>query len=202
MWPAGTSCAKALVYSPAGIGPQMAFCRARLELPRRRPPESELLFSISIQIRKPSTMDTYLEFAGNHVLLVSALTLSFLIVVFTELQRKARGVTSIEPQEAVKLINADAVVIDLRSADAFARGHIVGAKNIPHDELDEGMSKLERFKSKPMVTVCDAGMTSTRLVNTLRKAGADNVYGLRGGINAWTQANLPLVSAKKTRSKS
>jgi rhodanese-related sulfurtransferase len=147
-------------------------------------------------------MDTYLEFAGNHVLLVSALTLSFLIVVFTELQRKARGVTSIEPQEAVKLINADAVVIDLRSADAFARGHIVGAKNIPHDELDEGMSKLERFKSKPMVTVCDAGMTSTRLVNTLRKAGADNVYGLRGGINAWTQANLPLVSAKKTRSKS
>ena len=147
-------------------------------------------------------MDTYLEFAGNHVLLVSALMLSFLILIFTELQRKARGITTVEPQEAVKLINADAVVIDLRSAEAFALGHIVNAKNIPHDELDAGLEKLERFKSKPMVAVCDAGMTSTKLVNTLRKAGVDNVYGLRGGINAWTQENLPLVASKKTKSKS
>ena len=147
-------------------------------------------------------MDTYLEFAGKHVLLVSALMLSFFILIFTELQRKARGITSVDPQEAVKLINADAVVIDLRSAEAFALGHIVNAKNIPHDELDAGFEKLERFKSKPMVAVCDAGMTSTKLVNTLRKAGVENVYGLRGGINAWTQANLPLVAAKKTKSKS
>ena len=47
-------------------------------------------------------MDSYLEFAGNHVLLVSALMLSAMVVIFTELARKARGVTSIEPQEAVK----------------------------------------------------------------------------------------------------
>ena len=78
----------------------------------------------------------------------------------------------------------------------------MGARNIPLDELDEGMSKLERFKAKPMVAVCDAGLNSTKLVNTLRKYGADNVYGLRGGIAAWKQANLPLVTAKKTRSRS
>lgn len=146
-------------------------------------------------------MNSYLEFASNHMLLVSALLLSFLVVVFTELARKARGVISIEPQDAVKLINADAVVLDLRSTETFARGHIVGAKNIPHDELDDGMSKLERFKSRPIVAVCDAGFNSTKLVNAMRKSGADNVYGLRGGMAAWTQANLPLVSGKKTKSK-
>ena len=147
-------------------------------------------------------MDQYLEFAGNNMLLVSALFVSFFVLVFFELTRKARGVTSIEAQDAVKLINADAFVIDLRTAEAFAHGHIVGAKNIPYDELDEDMSKLERFKSKPIVAVCDAGMTSTKVVNTLRKAGLDNVYGIKGGINAWTQASLPLVSARKTKSKS
>ena len=152
--------------------------------------------------RHTQTMDTYLEFAGNHLLLVSALMVSFLLLVFFELQRKAQGVTSVEPQDAVKLINADAVVLDLRSAEAFARGHIVNAKNIPYDELDAEFSKLDRFKSKPIVAVCDAGMTSTKLVNTLRKAGADNVYGLRGGMTAWTQASLPVVAAKKTKSKS
>lgn len=147
-------------------------------------------------------MDTYLEFASNHLFLVSALMVSFLLLVFFELQRKARGVTSVEPQDAIKLINADAAVVDLRSADAFARGHIVNAKNIPYDELDSEMQKLERFKSKPMIAVCDAGMNSSKLVNTLRKSGIDNAYGLRGGMTAWTQANLPLVAAKKTKSKS
>jgi rhodanese-related sulfurtransferase len=147
-------------------------------------------------------METYLEFATNHVLLVSALFFSFFLLVFTELQRKARGVTNVEPEEAVKLINADAVVIDLRSVDAFAHGHIVNAKNIPFDELEASLDKVERFKGKPIIAVCDAGMTSTRAVNTLRKAGIENVYGLRGGINGWTQSSLPLVSARKTKSRS
>ena len=144
-------------------------------------------------------MDRYLEFAGNHPLLVSALVFSFLVLIYTELQRKARGLTNIEPQDAVKLINSDAVVIDLRSPEAFARGHIVNAKNIPFEDLQANRDKLTKLAKKPIVTVCDAGMTSTKVVSSLRKTGIDNVYGLKGGINAWTQANLPLVTAKKTK---
>ena len=146
-------------------------------------------------------MDTYLEFAGNNVVLVSALLFSFFLLVFSELKRKASDIVNIEPQDAVKLINADAVVLDLRTADSFSRGHIVNAKNIPYDELDDAMDKLDRFKTKPIVAVCDAGLMSAKLVNRLRKAGRDNIYGLRGGIAAWTQANLPLVSGRKTKSK-
>jgi len=146
-------------------------------------------------------MDTYLEFAGNHTLLVSALLFSFFLVIFIELRRKAQGITNIEPQDAVKLINADAVVLDLRSSEAFARGHIVNAKNIPSDELTAHEDKYKKYKSRPILAVCDAGVTSSRAVDTLRKAGLENVYGLKGGIAAWTQANLPLVTAKKTKNK-
>ncbi|MCH8302986.1 MAG: rhodanese-like domain-containing protein [Proteobacteria bacterium] len=146
-------------------------------------------------------MDTYLEFAANHTLLVSALLFSFLLVLFTELRRKSQGITNIEPQDAVKLINADAVVLDLRSSEAFARGHIVNAKNIPSDELTANQDKYKKYKSRPILAVCDAGVASSRAVDTLRKAGLENVYGLKGGIAAWTQANLPLVTAKKTKNK-
>jgi rhodanese-related sulfurtransferase len=146
-------------------------------------------------------MDTYLEFAANHTLLVTALLFSFFLVVFTEIRRQAQGITNIEPQAAVKLINADAVVIDLRSSEAFARGHIVNAKNIPADELTGDQEKYKKYKSRPILAVCDAGITSSKTVDTLRKAGLENVYGLKGGINAWSQANLPLVAAKKTKSK-
>lgn len=146
-------------------------------------------------------MDTYLEFAANHTLLVTALLFSFLLVLFTELRRKSQGITNIEPQDAVKLINADAVVLDLRSSEAFARGHIVNAKNIPSDELTANQDKYKKYKSRPILAVCDAGVASSRAVDTLRKAGLENVYGLKGGIAAWTQANLPLVTAKKTKKK-
>lgn len=146
-------------------------------------------------------METYLEFASNHVLLVSALLFSFFLLVFTELRRKSSGLTNVDPQAAVKLINADASVVDLRSPDAFARGHIVNAKNIPFDELSANEEKINRMKANPILAVCDAGMTSSRAVDTLRKSGIENVYGLKGGIAAWTEASLPLVTAKKTKSK-
>ena len=42
-------------------------------------------------------------------------------------------------------------------------------------------------------------MTSTRAVDKLRKAGLESVYGLKGGISAWTEASLPLVTGKKTK---
>jgi len=148
------------------------------------------------------SMDTYLEFAGNHPLLISALVFSFFFLIYTELQRKARGMTTVEPQEAVRLINADAVVIDLRSAEAFARGHIVNAKNVPFEDLSANKDKITRYAKKSIVAVCDAGVTSGKVVDSLRKSGLENVYGLKGGITAWTQANLPLVTAKKTKKKS
>jgi rhodanese-related sulfurtransferase len=146
-------------------------------------------------------METYLEFAGNHPVLVSALLFSFFMLVFSELRRKSQGLTHVEPQEAVRLINNDAVVIDIRSPEAFAKGHIVNARNIPFDELDASQEKISKLASKPILAVCDAGMSTTRAVNSLRKTGLESVYGLKGGITAWKEASLPLVTAKKTKSR-
>lgn len=146
-------------------------------------------------------MDTYLEFAGNHTLLVSALVFSFFLLVFTELRRKAAGMINVEPPEAVRLINADATIIDLRSAEAFAHGHIVHAKNIPFDELQANAERVDKLKSKSIIAVCDSGVVSTKAVDFLRKHGIESVYGLKGGMNAWTQASMPVVTAKKTKTK-
>ena len=146
-------------------------------------------------------MDKLLEFTGNNTLLVLALMISFFVVVFTELRRKASGLVNVEAIEAVKLINNDAVVIDLRSVDAFSKGHIVNSRNIPSDELDAKMSNLEAMKSKSIVAVCDAGVSSTKAVAALRAAGFESAYGLKGGMAGWGQAGLPVVTGKKTKAK-
>ena len=146
-------------------------------------------------------MDRYLEFAGNHTLLVLALTVSFFVLIITELRRKASGVLAVDATDAVKLINNDAGVIDLRSADAFSRGHIVNARNIPLDEFDAGHDKIAKLKGNPVLAVCDSGTSSNRIVAALRNAGFESAYGLKGGMNAWGQAGLPVVTGKKTKSK-
>ena len=135
------------------------------------------------------------------MLLVFGLVVSFLVLIFSELRRKATGLINIEAVEAVRLINNDAAIIDIRNADAFARGHIVNARNIPYDELGTKSEQLDKWKSKPIIAVCDAGITTNRAVNSLRKAGFENVYGLKGGMNGWSQAGLPVVTGKKTKSK-
>ena len=144
-------------------------------------------------------MERILEFTNSHLLLVTGLVVSLLVLIFSELRRKATGLINIEAAEAVRLINDGAAVVDIRGADAFARGHITNAKNIPQDELAAKRDTLN--KQKPLVAVCDTGITTNRAVASLRKAGFESVFGLKGGMNGWTQAGLPVVTGKKTKSK-
>ena len=146
-------------------------------------------------------MDRILEFADANRLLVFGLLTSFLLVVFSEIRRKATNLMSVDSTDAVKLINNDATVIDLRSSESFARGHIVNARNVPLDELSAKLEKLKALKSKPVLAVCDMGVNSTKAVNTLQQAGFESVYSLKGGMNGWSQAGLPVVTGKKTKSK-
>ena len=147
-------------------------------------------------------MDRFLEFTSNHTLLVLALFASFFIVIFYELRRKASGLIDVEAQEAVRLINNGALVIDLRSTEAFGRGHIVNARNVPSDEIDARLPSLGADTSKPIVAVCDAGVSSRRAVAALRQKGYASVYSLKQGMTGWTQDGLPVVTGKKTKSKS
>ena len=149
--------------------------------------------------RPDNQLDRLLAFAGNHMLLVLALMISFFVLIFTELRRKASGMVAVAPGEAVALINEDATIVDLRSADAFSRGHIVNAKSMPFDEFDAKKDKLN--KNRPVVAVGDSGVSSTKAVAMLRQSGFESAYSLKGGMTAWSQAGLPVVTGKKTNSK-
>ena len=133
------------------------------------------------------------------MLLVTGLMISFFVLIFSELRRKASGLVAIGAAEAVTLINGDAAVVDLRNAESFSRGHIVNAKNIPFDEFVSRKDSLST--SKPLIAVCDSGINSNKAVATLRQSGFESAYGLKGGMNAWSQAGLPVVTGKKTKRK-
>lgn len=95
--------------------------------------------------------------------------------------------------EAVQMINRrDAVVLDVRDTGDFAAGHIAGARHIPEAKLAERMKELEKYKSRPIVVSCKTGSRAPAVSGQLRKQGYAEVFALRGGVQAWQQAGLPL----------
>ena len=109
------------------------------------------------------------------------------------LLRKGAGGPWVNTLQATQLMNReDAAVIDLRSDDEFAKGHILGARNIPLAELERRAGELDKYKAKPVIVHCGDGNRAGGGVALLRKQGFGNVVNLSGGFAAWQQAGLPV----------
>jgi len=103
------------------------------------------------------------------------------------------GAGSLNPTQAVQLINRDkAVVLDVCSPEEFAAGHVTGAKSVPLDELEAKLPGLVKNKATPVILVCASGMRSRRAVATAKKLGYENAHSLSGGMGAWRAASLPV----------
>lgn len=141
-------------------------------------------------------MEKFIEFAANHPYLILAAVGLLMLIIVNEIRLHQQGGSGVSPAQLVALINQGAVVLDVRSAELFAKGHIVDATNMPADNLPDGIDKIKKAKKKPVITCCDAGVASSRAATVLRKAGYENVFALKGGLQAWQRENLPTVTGK------
>jgi rhodanese-related sulfurtransferase len=106
------------------------------------------------------------------------------------------GVDGLNPGEVVQLMNREkAAVVDVCSAEEFAAGHVVGAKNVPMGDLEAKLTGAVKNKTTPLVLVCATGTRSRRAVATAKKLGYENARSLSGGMGAWRSANLPVEKA-------
>lgn len=129
----------------------------------------------------------------NHPYLAAGFVALLVAVVVFEVRQRAQGQTQVGPADAVRLINGGAVVIDVRGAEDFRKGHIVNARNVEIGQISADNATLKKQKNKVLITVCDNGIVSNRAAALLRKAGFEKVFSLKGGLNAWRTENLPLV---------
>jgi rhodanese-related sulfurtransferase len=139
-------------------------------------------------------MQQLIEFTMNHWLLV----LAFLIVgglLIHNLLQGNKG--SIDAFGATELINhQNAVVVDVRPAADFHKGHIINAINIPSNGFKNQITTLSKHKGQPVIVNCRSGGQSQAACQQLKKEGFEQVYNLRGGILAWQSANLPTTRKK------
>ncbi len=127
----------------------------------------------------------------NIALIVIALV-SGALLLWPAIQRRGRG--GVTAAEATTLINRrNAVVIDLRAAAEFAKGHLPSARNIEQTELQAKIGQIAKNKSNPVVLVCQTGQQSQRASRTVTEAGYAEVHILEGGVDAWQKAGMPVV---------
>ncbi|KIY21956.1 rhodanese-like domain-containing protein [Mesobacillus subterraneus] len=93
--------------------------------------------------------------------------------------------TDVSVDKAKELIDSGEVqVLDVRTPDEFAAGHIPGAKLVPLQVIDSMLSELDQ-KEKYLV-VCHSGNRSTEASKILASNGFKSIYNLTGGLSEWT----------------
>lgn len=110
-------------------------------------------------------------------------------------QTEARdaAITLVQPAEAEQLIaSGDVELLDVRTPDEYAEGHVAGATLIDFYEPDFADRIGELDRSKTYVVYCRSGNRSGQAVALMAKQGFASVNDVDGGIVAWQAAGLPV----------
>ncbi|MCB0643003.1 MAG: rhodanese-like domain-containing protein [Phaeodactylibacter sp.] len=83
------------------------------------------------------------------------------------------------------LVEAGALIVDVRTPQEFQAGHIKGSQNLPLGEFDRHIAKLQKA-GKPIITCCASGMRSGSAAGKLKAAGVEAYNG--GGWQSLNQA--------------
>jgi rhodanese-related sulfurtransferase len=138
-------------------------------------------------------MQRLIEYFTHHSLLAGAAILAALIVIAYELRMRAQSVAAASPQDVIRLMNQNALVLDIRPQEAFAAGHVTGARHMPSDQILKAGETLKKQKDKPIVVYDESGSLSAAAVRQLVAQGFTKVSSLRGGLAAWRTDNLPVA---------
>lgn len=100
----------------------------------------------------------------------------------------------VEVQQASELINEGGLtLIDVRTSEEVSQGYVATALHWDYFNWDgfvQNASKLD--KSKPVMVYCKVGGRSGKTASYLSEQGFEKVYDIKGGMDAWKAADLPI----------
>ncbi|MBV8666086.1 MAG: rhodanese-like domain-containing protein [Burkholderiaceae bacterium] len=132
-----------------------------------------------------------MKFIIDNILLIAIALISGGMLIWPALQKRGAKVSILQ---ATQLFNqGKTLLLDVREEAEFSADHMRDARNIPLAQLASRLSELDKFKSKTVITVCNAGVQSLKASSVLKNAGFADVYSLEGGFAAWKAQGLPTI---------
>ncbi len=132
-----------------------------------------------------------MKFILDHIFIVAVAVLSGGALLWPALQPRGKRATSLQVTQVIN--RGKSTIVDVRTPEEFAKGHLRDAKNIPLADLQARIGELDKAKGKSVVVVCQTGARADKAIKVLQGAGFDDVVGLDGGLAAWQAASLPTV---------
>ena len=85
------------------------------------------------------------------------------------------------------------VILDVRTPEEYAKGHVPGAINIPYTHLPARISEIADAADKDIVLYCATGVRAEKGVERLRENGFARLLHLDGDMKAWEEKQRPLA---------
>lgn len=95
---------------------------------------------------------------------------------------------------AAALKAPETVILDVRTAEEYAEGHIPGAVNIDVQSPDFAGQVAALDPDVPYAVYCRSGNRSRVALDLMGQLGITDAYHLAGGVGAWQQAGGELVT--------
>jgi phage shock protein E len=89
--------------------------------------------------------------------------------------------------------DASMIILDVRTPEEFAAGHIAGAINIPYTHLPARLSEIPDAGDKEIVLYCATGVRAERAAERMREQGYTRLLHLDGDMKAWDEKSRPKV---------
>ncbi|MBN8550998.1 MAG: rhodanese-like domain-containing protein [Deltaproteobacteria bacterium] len=96
----------------------------------------------------------------------------------------AQPIDALSPQKSLAKVHAGALLLDVRSPEEFAQGHLRDAVNVPHTQVSTVLPRLEPNKNREIVLYCGSGRRASLAQAELQKQGYQQV------LNAGSYSNL------------
>ncbi len=109
------------------------------------------------------------------------------------------GQPAVNVKQAAALQSGGALLLDVREADEYAQGHAPGSTLIPLGQLAQRLKEIAPFKNKQVVLICRSGRRSQQATQMLEAAGFSAAANIEGGMLAWQQAGLPVLTGAASR---
>jgi molybdopterin/thiamine biosynthesis adenylyltransferase/rhodanese-related sulfurtransferase len=106
-------------------------------------------------------------------------------------------IKSVDIDQARKMVEQGAVIVDVREGDEWRQGHIPQAIAIPRGFLELRIEEKVPDRKTPVIMQCASGTRSLYASRVMKELGYENVYNLTGGFNAWKDRGLPWTADRQ-----